>query len=138
MLEDVRENQTEKLLAEARADLEEAAATFDEGQALGSAVAHSRVAMEEVLRAFITWHDEQPQADDLVTLTRQCLDLDGSLNAYFEEDAIAAEYPIFVKTEDSDDRIDESEANLYLTHARDVYEAVLERVPEELHPESNS
>ena len=131
------------LLAETRAwlikskqDLKAAEVLLDADSALESIVAHhAQQAAEKSLKAFLEWHRRKFQkTHDLEKLGRECVEIDPTLGticgrcAPLSEFAVEPRYP----SAWNEPSLDEAKEALLL--ARELFDAILARLPAEARP----
>ncbi len=99
------------------------------------AMFHAQQAAEKALKAFLTWHDEPfRKTHDLREIGRQCAGLDVSLDALClrAESLTPFAWQFRYPGEPSAPTAEETCEALAL--AREVYDAIVERLPEEVRP----
>ena len=102
---------------------------------LGGVVFHSQQAAEKALKAFLAWHDEPfRKTHNLEELGRQTLAFDPALQPLVDRAGGLTPYAWKYRYpgEPAEPSLQEAEAALAL--AREVYEAILARLPEEARP----
>lgn len=99
------------------------------------ALFHCQQAVEKVLKAFLTWHD-QPfrKVHDLGELGKQCVLIDPRLETAVEEAAGLSEYAWLHRYPGDAPPPGVEEAQRRVSEARQVVEAVRARIPDEAHP----
>ena len=92
---------------------------------------HCQQAVEEALKAFLTWHD-QPfrKTHDLVEVGTQCAALDPSLEDLLRRAAPLTEYAWKFRYPGNAEEPTQTEAEEALELARESVEAVLLRLPQ--------
>lgn len=101
----------------------------------GDAVFHAQQAAEKSLKGFLAWHDVPfGKTHDLAALGGQCAAIDASLTALGQQAARLTDYAWKHRYpgEPSEPAREEAESALKL--AREVYEAVLLRLPDDVRP----
>jgi len=99
------------------------------------AVFHAQQAAEKAMKAFLVWHDTPfRKTHDLAELGRQCADLEPTLAPLLQRAAPLSEYAWKFRYPGEQDESTREEAEEALALAREVYEAVLARLPEDAHP----
>ncbi len=132
----VRVADTRAWLTKAASDL--AAGTYEltpEPPFAADAVFHAQQAAEKALKALLVWHDVPfRKTHDLLEVGGQCAALDASLEPLVRRAAVLTQYAWKYRYpgEPVEPTREEAEAALYL--AREVYEAILARLPEEVRP----
>ncbi len=102
---------------------------------LGNVVFHSQQAAEKALKAFLAWHDEPfRKTHNLEEVGRQTLPFDTTLRALVGRAGGLTEYAWKYRYpgEPKEPRLSEAEAALAL--AREIYEAIIARLPAEVRP----
>ena len=132
----VRAADTRAWLERARADLEAGARDLSGEPALsGDAMFHAQQTAEKALEAFLAWHDEPfHKTHNLEELGEQCLSLDASLQVLIDQAVPLSEYAWKFRYPGETQRPPAEEARGALAAARSVYEAILDRFPEEARP----
>lgn len=123
-------------LLKAATDLRAAAVDLDaDPPILEDSVFHSQQAVEKCFKAFLAWHD-QPfrKTHSLEELGEQCLGLDGTLRPLVDEAVPLTEYAWRFRYPGEPDAPAAEEAETAVSQAREVYEAVLARLPPSTHP----
>ncbi len=102
---------------------------------LGDATFHAQQAVEKAVKGFLTWHG-QPlrKTHNLVELGQQCADIDASLEPLLQDAAPLTEYAWKFRYPGQPEEPDETEARNALEIARAIYDAILARLPAEVHP----
>jgi HEPN domain-containing protein len=98
-------------------------------------VFHAQQAAEKVMKGFLTWHDRPfRKTHNLVEVGEACATVDATLEALLRRAAPLTEYAWKFRYpgEPESPLLDEAEAALVL--AREVYDAILNRLPEEVRP----
>ena len=131
------------LVAEVRAWLSKAAkdlaAAAYESQAgppfTDDIVFHSQQAVEKSLKAFLSWY-RLPfrKTHNLVELGEACSQVDRSLEALLRRAAPLTEYAWKFRYPGQPDEPSLAEAKAALVLAREVYDAIIERLPSDTHP----
>ncbi len=101
----------------------------------GSAVFHCQQAAEKAPKAFLAWHDEPlRKTHNLEELGRQAVAFDASLEPLVDRAGALTKYAWKFRYpgEPAEPEPEEAEATLAL--AREVYEAMLFRLPEDVRP----
>jgi HEPN domain-containing protein len=101
----------------------------------GDSVFHAQQAAETSLKGFLAWHDVPfGKTHDIAALSRQCAGVDESIPRVGRAAASLTEYAWKYRYpgEERDPTREEAQAALKL--AREVYDAVLERLPGEVRP----
>lgn len=102
---------------------------------VGDALFHAQQAAEKAMKAFLAWHDVPfRKTHDLGEIGRQCVDVDPALESLFARaERLTVFAWIFRYPVDATEPPAE-EAREALAVARDVYDAVLARLPADLPP----
>lgn len=131
------------LVAEARewlvrAALDLRAAEFEFGAhppLTADIVFHCQQLAEKSLKAFLAWHDEPfRKTHSLVEVGRQCGAIDATLLELAEQAATLTEYAWKYRYPGEPEEPSEPEAREALALAREVFNAVLQRLPREVRP----
>jgi HEPN domain-containing protein len=124
-------------LSKAELDLRAAAheiSALDE-ELWGDVMFHSQQAAEKAMKAFLAWHDVPfRKTHNLEELGRQCVALDATLETLADQAAPLTEYAWKFRYPGESDEPAREEAKQALAVARNVYEAVLVRMPPEVQP----
>lgn len=101
----------------------------------GDMVFHAQQLVEKTLKAFLSWHD-QPfrKTHSLVELGRQCAALEPDLEPLLRKAAPLTEYAWKFRYPGEEEEPDLAEAEAALELARQVFAAILERLPEAARP----
>lgn len=102
---------------------------------LGGVVFHSQQVAEKALKAFLVWHDEPfRKTHNLEELGRQVLTFDPTLQSIVDRAVELTPYAWQYRYpgEPAEPSLQEAEAALAL--AREIYEAILARLPKEVWP----
>ncbi|MGH7432208.1 MAG: HEPN domain-containing protein [Candidatus Methylomirabilales bacterium] len=99
------------------------------------AVFHCQQAAEKALKAFLAWHDEPfGKTHNLEELGRQATAFDPSLRALADGAGRLTEYAWKFRYPGEPDEPPREEAEEALALAREVYDAILSRLPEDVRP----
>lgn len=102
---------------------------------LGEATFHGQQAAEKALKAFLAWHDEPfRKTHNLEELGQQALAMDATLQPVVEHAGELTEYAWKYRYPGEIEEPSSEEAEAALALARQVFEAVLARLPQELRP----
>ena len=102
---------------------------------LGSAAFHSQQAAEKALKALLAWHDEPfRKTHSLEELGQQALAFDTALAPLVDRAALLTQYAWKYRYPGEPEEPARQEAEVALASARETYEAVLARLPVEVHP----
>ncbi|MHB1162029.1 MAG: HEPN domain-containing protein [Chloroflexota bacterium] len=102
---------------------------------LGDAVFHSQQAAEKALKAFLAWHDEPfRKTHNIEELGRQAVAFDATLQPMVDRAVGLTEYAWKYRYPGEPEEPARPEAEGALALAREVYEAVLSRLPQEVRP----
>jgi HEPN domain-containing protein len=98
-------------------------------------VFHAQQLVEKVLKAYLCWHD-QPfrKTHNLIEIGEQCAKLDNTLEPILRRVAPLTEYAWKFRYPGDPEEPDIVEADQALNLAREVYEHILLRLPEEAKP----
>jgi HEPN domain-containing protein len=103
--------------------------------ALGDALFHCQQAVEKALKGFLTWHDRQfRKTHDLRELREQCLEVDETLALVLHPILGLTDYAWVLRYPGEPVRPSRKEAQAGLTLAREVVEAILNRLPAAVRP----
>jgi HEPN domain-containing protein len=101
----------------------------------GDILFHAQQAAEKAMKAFLAWHDVPfRKTHNLEELGRQCAALDATLTAMADEAAPLSEYAWKFRYPGELDEPLQSDAEQALTTARNVYTAIVERLPPNASP----
>jgi len=96
-------------------------------------VFHAQQAAEKALKAFLAWHDVPfRKTHDLQELGRECVALDATLRTFADQAVPLTEYAWKFRYPGEPEEPTREEADEALATARQVYEAVLARLPREV------
>lgn len=96
---------------------------------------HAQQAAEKALKAFLTWHScPFRKTHNLEEIGEQCLKLDGTLKDLIDRAVPLTEYAWKFRYPGEPEAPPREEADAALATAREVYEAMLARLPEEVQP----
>lgn len=96
---------------------------------------HAQQAAEKALKAFLVWHDTPfRKTHDLMEIGRQSVDLDGSLATLLERASVLTPYAWKFRYPGEAQEPTASEAEAAIALAREVHDAIVARLPEELQP----
>jgi HEPN domain-containing protein len=105
---------------------------------LGDIVFHCQQAAEKAMKGFLTWHNRPfRKTHSLEEIGEQCLEIDETLKPIVDRVVPLTEYAWKFRYPGVPDEPEEpsvSEAQDALARAREVYEAVLSRLPAEVRP----
>ena len=134
--EEVRVAETRSWLVKAASDLRAAAHEFTATPPLLDDIAfHAQQAAEKALKGFLAWHDLPfRKTHDLVELGRMCVVVDASLEPLLRRAAPLSEYAWKFRYPGEPDEPSNDEASAALLVAREVYGAVLSRLPFSAYP----
>ena len=128
--------ETKAWFTKANADLRAATYEFSaEPPLLEDIVFHCQQAAEKSLKGFLTWHNLPfRKTHSIESVGEQCLLFDATLKRIVDRAVPLTEYAWKYRYPGEPGKPDEAEARDALVVARDVYAAVLERLPGEVHP----
>jgi len=99
------------------------------------AMFHAQQAAEKALKAFLTWHDEPfRKTHDLRELGRQCVRIDPGLDAVCSRAEVLTPFAWQFRYPDEPSSPSMQEAGEALALAREVYDAILARLPDDVRP----
>jgi HEPN domain-containing protein len=128
---------TRQWLGHARDDLELAENAVREGTRpfLRDAASHSQQSAEKALKAFLTGHDAPfPRIHDLEDIGARCVAADASLQALVDRVAQLSQYAWRFRYPGEPYEPTAEEVRQALQFARETFEAILSRLPAEVHP----
>lgn len=101
----------------------------------GDAVFHAQQAAEKAMKGFLTWHS-QPfgKTHNLTELGEMCARLDPSLEPLLRRASVLTDYAWKFRYPGEPDEPPRKEAEDALALAREVYDAILARLPEQVRP----
>jgi HEPN domain-containing protein len=132
-----------ELVAETRAWLERAVRDFAAAAAslaadpslTGDAAFHAQQAAEKSMKGFLTWHSKVfRKTHNLAELGGMCVKLDPELETDLSRAAVLTDYAWRFRYPGEPDDPPRDEAEEALATARQVHDAVLARLPEEVRP----
>jgi HEPN domain-containing protein len=104
-------------------------------QDVSSCSTRSRPAAEKTMKAFLAWHDHPfRKTHSLEELGRQCVALDTTLAVIADEAAPLTEYAWKYRYPGEAAEPQQPEAEQALATARNVYAAILKRLPPKVRP----
>lgn len=96
---------------------------------------HSQQAAEKALKGFLTWHDVQfRKVHDLDEIGRQCVDLDSTLTEIVKSTQMLTAYASRFRYPGAPYQPTSEEADAAAAVAREVFQAILNRLPAEARP----
>jgi HEPN domain-containing protein len=99
-------------------------------------VFHAQQLVEKSLKGFLSWNDTPfRKTHNLIELGEQCSKLDNTLEALLRRAAVLTEYAWKFRYPGETEEPTSLEADEALALAKQVYEAIPERLPEILNPE---
>ena len=94
---------------------------------------HCQQAVEKVLKGFLTWHDSPfRKTHDLAVIGQQCVELDNSLESLCSRAGGLTVYAWFFRYPGQSEHPAEEEARQALALAQEVYDAIHDRLPEDI------
>ena len=132
--EDVRIKDARAWLRKAELDLRAAAHELSapEEGLWGDMMFHAQQAAEKAMKALLAWHDLPfRKTHNLEELGRQCVVLDATLRTVVDQAVPLTEFAWRYRYPGESDEPEREEARQALAAARDVYDAILTRVPPE-------
>jgi len=135
-LDSARVAETRSWLVKAASDLRAASHEFTATPPLLDDIAfHAQQTVEKALKSFLTWHDRPfRKTHDLVELGQACVEIDPSLEALLRGAAPLTEYAWKFRYPGDPEEPGSDEASAAFALAREVYEAVLSRLPASVRP----
>ncbi len=132
----VRVADTRAWLAKAASDLRAGAHALTAGPPFAAdALFHAQQAAEKALKALLVWHDVPfRKTHDLAEVGGQCAALDPSIEPLARRAAELTQYAWKYRYPGEPEEPTREEAERALSLAREVYEAILARLPEEVRP----
>jgi HEPN domain-containing protein len=129
----IRAADTMAWLAKADMDLEAAAHDLTAASPfIADAVFHAQQAAEKAMKGFLAWHDTPfRKTHDLAEIGRQCASLDSSLESVLIRAASLTQYAWKFRYPGEPQEPSIEEAKQAIALAREVYEAVVLRLPSE-------
>ncbi|MBN2027964.1 MAG: HEPN domain-containing protein [Actinobacteria bacterium] len=98
-------------------------------------VFHAQQLVEKSLKGFLSWSDTPfRKTHNLVELGEQCSKLDGTLEVLLQRAAVLTEYAWKFRYPGEPEEPTALEADEALALAKQVYKAILDRLPEEVRP----
>lgn len=135
--EDARIKDVRAWLSKAELDLRAAAHEISapaEGL-WGDVMFHGQQAAEKAMKALLAWHDVPfRKTHNLEELGQQCVALDAALRTVADQAVLLTEYAWKFRYPGEPEEPEREEAEQALAAARDVYEAILTRVPPKARP----
>ena len=128
--------ETREWFAKAALDLRAAEFEFTAQPPLtADIVFHAQQLAEKSLKGFLTWHDEPfRKTHNLVEIGQQCVAIDATLEDLTRQGARLTEYAWKFRYPGEPEEPPVAEAQEAFALAREVYEAILNRLPEEVRP----
>lgn len=133
-LDAARVAETREWLAKAALDLRAAEFEFTaEPPLTADIVFHCQQLAEKSMKGFLTWHDEPfRKTHNLVEVGQQCAAIDATVTDLMRRAARLTEYAWKFRYPGEPEEPSVTEAQEALVLAREVYEAILSRLPEEV------
>jgi HEPN domain-containing protein len=102
---------------------------------LADIVFHAQQAVEKSMKAFLTWHSTPFRKTHLLEeLGESCLTLDSTLRPFVDKAVPLTQYAWKFRYPGEPEEPSTEEAQAALEIARETYEAILERLPQEVRP----
>ncbi len=121
-----------------KADMDCKAAAFEltaDPPFAADVVFHAQQAAEKALKGYLAWHDSPfRKTHDLAEIGRQCAEIDSSIEPLLVRAARLTEYAWKFRYPGDPDEPTREEAEKALALAREVFDAVLARLPPEVRP----
>ncbi|MBI4540737.1 MAG: HEPN domain-containing protein [Gemmatimonadetes bacterium] len=136
MLHDpARVEDTRAWLEKARLDLEAGTFELANSALFGDVVFHAQQAAEKSFKAFLAWHDVPfRKTHDLGAIGGACLEIDTSLRQVADRAAPLTPYAWKFRYPGESAAPSREEAETAMATARDVYNAIVARLPVEARP----
>lgn len=133
-LDEAKAADTRAWLSKAQTDIRNAEHALDAPDPfLEDTAFHCQQAVEKALKALLTWHDVPfRRTHSIEEIGRQCVQIDFSLEPLVDQAAPLTEYAWQFRYPGDPVSPAESEAEQALEQARSIYDAVIERLPEEV------
>jgi HEPN domain-containing protein len=127
---------TKAWLSKAASDLQAAALDVAANPPLlGDAAFHCQQAVEKTMKGLMAWHDEPfGKTHNLEELGEACLQLDSTLRALVDRAAQLTEYAWKFRYPGEHEDPTREEVDHALVVAREAFEAILARLPEDVRP----
>lgn len=134
-LDPVRVKETREWIQKSRDDLQRCERLLsDRSPDIEDALFHSQQAAEKAFKAFLTWHDEPfGKTHDLRQLGRQCAKIDPAFQVFVDQIGRLTQYAWVFRYPSDVPEPTLAQANDAASLARQVIEAVLARLPDEVH-----
>ncbi len=135
--EEARLQDVRAWLSKAQLDLKAAAHEISApAEALwGDVMFHAQQAAEKAMKAFLAWHDAPfRKTHNLEELGQQCVALDATLVAVADQAAPLTEFAWKFRYPGDSGEPDRAEAEVALAASRNVYDAILTRLPPRTRP----
>jgi HEPN domain-containing protein len=101
----------------------------------GDAVFHAQQAAEKSMKGFLTWHSHIfRKTHNLTELGRMCVAIDATLHSVLSRAADLTEYAWKYRYPGEPEEPSREETESALALAREVYDAILQRLPDEVRP----
>jgi HEPN domain-containing protein len=128
--------ETRSWLVKASQDLRAASHDFTmKPPLLADIVFHAQQAAEKILKGFLTWHSTPFRKTHLLEeIGEQCLKIDPALRPVVDKAVPLSKYAWKFRYPGEPEEPSQGEAETALAAAREVYEAVLSRLPNEVRP----
>lgn len=102
---------------------------------LGDVAYHCQQATEKALKAFLVWHNVPfRKTHSLEEIGEQCLDKDKTLQTYIDRAVPLTEYAWLFRYPGEPVEPSEEEVSEALMIAREMYQAILSRLPKDVSP----
>ena len=132
----VRVSETRAWILKSAKDLQAAAHDLRAAPPLlEDAVFHCQQAVEKALKGYLTWHDQPfPKTHSLEEVGEQCLTIDPSLRPFVDRAVPLTEYAWKFRYPGEPEEPTHQEAEEALAIAREVFDVILARLPNEVRP----
>ena len=135
--DDARLQDVRAWLSKAELDLKAAAHEISapEEALWGDVMFHAQQAAEKAMKAFLAWHDVPfRKTHNIEELGQQCVALDATLATVADEAAPLTEYAWKFRYPGESDEPERDEAAEAVAAARNIYSAILTRLPAQARP----
>ena len=135
-LDPVRVSETKAWILKSASDLHAAAHDLTAvPPLLEDVVFHCQQGAEKALKGYLTWHDQRfRKTHSIEEVGEQCLTIDASLKPVVDRAVPLTEYAWKFRYPGDPDEPTQEEADEALAIAREVFDAILARLPKEIRP----
>ena len=136
-MDEAQRREIQAWLRKALLDLHSAEWLLQNPHGLYNAVGfHSQQAAEKAIKAYLTWQEDPfKKTHSLVALVSQSLQFDESFEDLREAATDLTPYAVAIRYPAELPELTHDEATESLHHARQIWEFVLKRLPQETHPD---